>query len=177
MGIAHKILPHYTYSDIQLWNDRFELYDGFPVAMRPSPVPRHQVVAASLKGEFYLALKKCKACKVYDPLDYKIKEDIVLIPDMLVVCGKIKKKFLDFPPILVSEILSPSTALRDKNTKFEIYKSQGIKYYLLVDPEKNKVEIYVLKDNVYVFQELKDNKYTFQLDVDCKAIINFKEVF
>jgi hypothetical protein len=72
------------------------LYDGFPVAMRPSPVPRHQVMAASLKGEFYLALKKCKACKVYDPLDYKIKEDIVLIPDMLVVCGKIKRNFLIF---------------------------------------------------------------------------------
>lgn len=37
MGITHKILPHYTNKDIQLWNDRFELYDGFPVAMSHTP--------------------------------------------------------------------------------------------------------------------------------------------
>lgn len=145
--------------------------------MSPSPVPRHQMVAANLQGEYYMALKKWSACNVYDPLDYKKKEDTVLIPDLIIVCCKIKKKFLDFPPSLIAEVLSPATALRDKNTKFEIYRSQKVQYYLLVDSEKNKVEIYLLKGDEYVLQNLKENKFTFLFDDDCKATINFKEVF
>ncbi|WP_373286923.1 Uma2 family endonuclease [Filimonas zeae] len=38
-------------------------------------------------------------------------------PDMLVVCGEITRKYLDFAPALVIEILSPSTALKDRHTR------------------------------------------------------------
>ena len=84
-----------------------ELFAGHPVAMSPTAVPRHQLIAAALRSELYFALKSCKTCKAYDPLDYKISEDTILVPDILVVCGKITKKFLDFTPSLVAEILSP----------------------------------------------------------------------
>ncbi len=177
MAISDKILPHYTYDVIQLWNDRFELYDGFPVAMSPSPAPRHQQVAAALRGELYLALKKCKNCKVYDPLDFKIEDDIVLIPDILISCKKITKNYLDFPPNLVVEILSPSTALRDKNTKFSIYQSQGVKYYLIVDADSNQVDIYQLINGEYVLCPLINNRFEFEFKDECKANIDFGEIW
>lgn len=41
---------------------------------------------------------------------------MVLQPDMLIVCKDINKNYLDFAPALVAEILSPSTALRDRHT-------------------------------------------------------------
>ena len=124
MSNAIKILPHYTYDDWINWEGQWELIDGIPYAMSPMPVPKHQRVAANILAEFRIELKKCKHCNVYQPLDYKISDEIIVQPDMLIVCGKIEKNFLDFPPALVGEILSPSTALKDGHSKFEIYQQQ-----------------------------------------------------
>ncbi len=52
------------------------------------------------------------------------------------MCGEIKNKYLDFAPALVAEILSPSTVLKDRHSKFSIYEQQGILYYLIIDIEK-----------------------------------------
>ena len=99
---------------------------------------------------------------MYDSLDYKITADTILVPDILIICGEVKKKYLDFPPSLVVEILSPATALRDRHTKFEIYQQQGVKYYLIVDVDKKNIEIYMLQDDAYSLQKM-NRSYTFQL--------------
>lgn len=142
MSNAVKILPHYTFDDWVNWEGQWELIDGLPYAMSPMPVPKHQRIAAALGSEFFISLKKCKQCSVYQPIDYKISDEIIVQPDMLVVCDKIDKKFLDFPPALVVEILSPSTALKDRHSKFDIYEEQQIKYYLIIAPDEEIAEIY-----------------------------------
>ena len=131
MGTANKIIPHYTYDDWVQWEGQWELIEGHPIAMSPTPTPAHQRIAAEIRTELTLALRKtkCKECRAYDPLDYKISNDTILVPDILVVFGEIKKKFLDFAPVLIVEILSPATALRDRHTKYELYQEQGVKYY------------------------------------------------
>ena len=58
MGLAEKYIPHYTYSDWLHWEGRWELIEGHPIAMSPIPVPEHQRVAAELRTEFTLALRK-----------------------------------------------------------------------------------------------------------------------
>ncbi len=75
MGIAEKIIPHYTYDDWVHWEGVWELIDGHPMAMSPTPVPDHQRVASELRTELTLALRKsgCKHCRTYYPLDYKIR--------------------------------------------------------------------------------------------------------
>lgn len=178
MSIANKIIPHYTYEDWLHWEGKWELIEGYPIAMSPTPVPRHQRVAAALKTEFVIALRKtkCKKCIVYDPLDYKIAEDTILVPDALIVCGEIKKKFLDFPPVLVAEILSPATMLRDRNTKYELYEQQEVKYYLIVDTDKEIFEIYQLTNGKYR-QMGFEKSYTFDLDNDCSAEVNLSEIW
>jgi Uma2 family endonuclease len=180
MAYAQKILPHYTYEDYLQWEGRWELMDGHPIAMSPMPVPKHQWVAASLKGEFFIAIKntKCKHCRVYDPLDYKIAEDTILQPDMLIVCREITKKFLDFPPVLVVEVLSPSTVLRDRNTKFEKYQQQGVKYYLMVDIDRETFELYELQDEEYVLVNHDYNQpINFTLDDGCSIQVTLAEIW
>ncbi len=88
MGISNKIIPHYTYDDYIQWEGRWELIEGHPIAMSPMPVPEHQRAASELRTEFTLALRKigCKECKAYDPLDYKVSEDTIIQPDILIVC-------------------------------------------------------------------------------------------
>ena len=81
-----------------------------PYAMSPAPIPEQQRVSVKLTTRFDKALEHCKDCLVYMPLDWKIAEDTIVQPDMLIVSKPIIKKFLDFTPELVIEVLSPSTA-------------------------------------------------------------------
>lgn len=154
MGIANKIIPHYTYEDWVHWEGKWELIEGHPIAMSPTPIPRHQRAASEIRTQLTLALREsgCKHCRAYDPLDYKIADDTILIPDVLIVCGEIKKKFLDFPPALVAEVLSPSTALKDRHTKYELYQQQGVPYYLIVDADAKSIEVHHLQNGQYILQ-------------------------
>lgn len=178
MSSAVKILPHYTYDDYCNWEGRWELIDGIPYAMSPLPIPKHQIIANNLSAEFRFALKKCSRCFATPPLDYKISENTIIQPDMLVVCGKIDKPYLDFPPQLVTEILSPSTALKDRHTKYSIYESQGIKYYIIISPEKEEAEVYQLVNGTYELMQ-KGNSFLFHFsfEEDCGIDINFEEIW
>lgn len=177
MSSAVKILPHYTYDDYVHWEGRWEVIEGVPYAMSPLPVPKHQRIAVNLTTEFKIALKKCKKCTVYQPIDYLIYDDTILQPDMLVVCKPIVKKFLDFAPSLVVEILSPSTALKDRHTKFHLYQSQHIPYFIIISPDNEEAEIFEIKDGEYTL--IKNGhafSYSFYFE-DCKAEIDFNEIW
>jgi Uma2 family endonuclease len=177
MSNAVKILPHYTYYEWEQWEGRWELIDGIPFAMSPLPGPKHQKIAAALSAEFTTMLKKCAQCTAYPPIDYRVSDDTILQPDMLVVCGEITKKFLDFSPALVVEILSPATALKDRHSKYPIYESQGIPYYLIISPDTEEVEIYQLEDGAYsLINKGKNFSHSFSLG-ECTAVIDFGEIW
>ncbi len=178
MGIADKIIPHYTYDDWVHWEGKWELIEGHPIAMSPTPVPAHQRAAAELITELTLALRKskCNDSRVYDSLDYKIFDDTILVPDIMIICGEVKKKFLDFSPSLVVEILSPSTALRDRHTKYQLYQQHCIKCYLIVDTDKKNIQVYKLQDGEYFLQET-NNSYQFQLNDECIIAPDLRNIF
>jgi Uma2 family endonuclease len=178
MSIAYKLLPHYTYEDYIQWEGRWELIDGIPYAMSPMPKPEHQAVAGNLHAEFRSALRNNKCgCRVYQPLDYKVSEDTIFNPDVLVVCKPIQKTYLDFAPELVVEILSESTALKDRHVKFGVYEQQKIPYYLIVDLQQQNVEVYHLENNVYKQLEVNMGEpFTFSLS-DCTAEIVFDNIW
>jgi Uma2 family endonuclease len=93
------------------------------------------------------------------------------------VCDKIEKKYLDFPPKLVVEILSPSTSSKDRNEKMEIYQWQKVKYYLIVDPQFKKTEIYQLITDKYEPVAITPESFTFQLEEDCSIEVNFLDIW
>ncbi len=178
MPVAPKYLPHYAYGDYCQWEGNWEIIDGIPYAMSPAPVPLHQLVNMNLGAEIRESLKpNCKKCRVYMPIDWKIKEDTVLQPDLVVVCDKIEKKYLDFAPILVAEIISLSSAFNDRNLKKEIYLTQKIKYYLILDPQLKKTEIYGILNDQYTPVAINPERFTFLLSDDCTAEVNFAEIW
>ena len=69
MASHFKILPYYTFEDWINWEGKWELIEGIPYAMSPAPLPKHQFIALNLASEFRIALRKCKDCKAYLPLD------------------------------------------------------------------------------------------------------------
>ncbi|MBC7830373.1 MAG: Uma2 family endonuclease [Chitinophagaceae bacterium] len=178
MSIADKYRPQFTYDDYVLWEGRWELIDGMPYAMSPATAVYHQRVNLNLLAVFNDALKKsCEECLGYMPIDWKINEKTVVQPDVSIVCGKADKEYLDFTPALVIEILSPSTAYKDRHEKFELYEEQGVKYYLIIDPQFKKMEIYELIGKKYQPVSITPSQFEFSLQNDCRFSVGFDGIW
>lgn len=62
---------------------------------------------------------------------------------------------------MIIEILSPSSVKLDRWKKYQLYEKAGVNEYWLVDPVNNSVEVYLLIDNQYKFQESIQKKIPF----------------
>ena len=176
MGAIEKLIPYYTYEDYKHWEGKWELIDGIPFAMAPSPIYNHQLIATNLSALFWNSLQDCEKCKVLQPLDYIVKDDTVLQPDLLIVYRAIKD-YIDFPPSLVCEVLSPSTALKDRHTKYNIYQSQQIPYYIIISPITQEVEVYTIHERKYeLARKGKDFVAEFEFE-ECRASIDFSKIW
>ena len=147
----------YTYADYCMWDDsqRWELIDGIPYSMSPAPAPRHQYICGQLIRRIGNFLDG-KSCKVYPaPFDVRLaadgEDDTVVQPDISVVCdrSKIDERGCSGAPDWVIEVLSPSTASKDTVKKMALYQRVGVREYWIVDPERNTVHVYILKDGLY----------------------------
>lgn len=177
MSNAVRILPHYTFEDYKRWAGKWEIIYGLAYDMSPTPAPKHQKIASHLDRLFGNALDtvSCK-CTIYQPLDLKISEETILNPDLLIVCKPIEKLYLDFPPELVVEILSPSTRLKDLHSKFDIYENFGIKYYVIVDPDDQSIKVFFLSESGK-YEELKTYPYTFSFPDTCEISVELKKIW
>ncbi len=172
-AIPVEWLPQYTYADYERWEGDWELIYGLPYSMSPSAKRTHQEVGRKFMRLFEDALIEKRSncdCNIYYELDWIIDDNTVVCPDVMIVCGKFEEDFLGFPPTLIVEIASAKTRLIDRNVKFKLYETNGVKFYLIADPDKKTVEWFMLKDNRY--QEIITT--SFQLTPTCsiKLILN-----
>jgi Uma2 family endonuclease len=144
---------HYTWDDYRSWpaDERWELIDGQPFAMSPSPGFRHQDIAAAITSALRSALrgKPCRA--VAAPMDVRLSATDVVQPDVLVVCDarKITETHIEGAPDLVVEIVSPSTVAHDRMVKLRLYARHGVREYWIVTPYPHLVEVLVLDGATY----------------------------
>ncbi len=167
--------PTYTYNDYKNWKEDWELIDGYPYQMLPSASPKHSRIQGNLIFQSKDSLNKndnCN-CEVFPELDWKINDMTVVRPDIMIICGKIENNFLEFPPILVFEVLSPFNIKNDRIIKFELYREQGVRFYIMVDCQNERVEIFELIDNNYKQVE----KTKFQLDKYCEVDFDFEKIW
>jgi len=135
--------------------------------------PKHQLIANKLGRLFDECLDKLEcSCQVYQPIDVKIKDDTVVNPDLLIVYTEIEGHFLDKPFLLAVEILSSSTEVKDKVTKFSLYQDFGIKYYVIVDPENSSFIIYTLN---HEGKYLEQKESIFNLDNECVIDVDIQK--
>jgi len=175
-----EALPYYseryTVSDWENWNDPWELIHGFPYCMSPTPGFRHQMLNTEILVEFVSQLKTCGKCKAVMPIDWQIDEQTVVQPDILILCRPVTGKRLFQVPVCLFEILSPSTERKDRTVKFELYQAQRVKYYVLVDPENEKAELFLL-DEEGIYQAIPTSD-TLHFDFEgCKAELNMREIW
>ena len=173
-----RYIPHYTYEDYSRWEGKWELIYGIAHDMSPSPKRKHQQVTTLLVSAISIGLKQetknCNDCFVYTELDWIISEDTAVRPDIMIVCGEFNDDFLKFPPTLVVEILSPSTAIKDRSVKFDLYEQQKVKYYILLNPDNKTQKIFTLQNDVYV--EIQTTEFVLHnncpLQIDFQLLLN-----
>lgn len=150
--------PSYTVADYNMWEGQWELIDGIPYAMSPSPVRAHQRMGKAIMRHLDDALAAtkdtCGRCEVVYELDWIIGDDTVVRPDLALVCDQ-TGDFITTPPVLIVEILSPATAMKDRQTKLQIYRLQGVRYYAVADPKAYSYIMYELKDSEYIQGDTK----------------------
>lgn len=145
-----------TYQDYILLPEdgkRYEIVDG-DLYMTPAPLTRHQVLVGCLLHLFMTYLEAHPIGAVFcAPCDVVLSDVDVVQPDLLLVLnpGKasITEKNVQGAPDLIIEILSPSTAVRDRALKRKRYEYFGVHEYWLVDPAANTIEILSLKDTTF----------------------------
>ncbi|MDR0268743.1 Uma2 family endonuclease [Paenibacillus sp.] len=148
----------HTYQDWLTWNGAWELINGKAYNMSPAPTALHQFIV----GELHFALRthlQNQSCYVFvAPFDVFFSEsdqfdapDHVTQPDLSVVCSKnqISKNGCHGAPTMIIEVLSPSTALKDFNEKFNLYQKHGVQEYWIVDPGNRTVHVNALRDGAY----------------------------
>lgn len=147
MSTAPRYEPRYTVDDYRQWEGRWELWNGFPVSMTPSPFGRHAKALTDAAAAFKLAVDAARAhhagCQatVLTEIDWIISTDTIVRPDLVVVCGGVPERHVETTPAIVVEVLSAGTRHRDQTVKMELYLEQGVAWYVLIDPDAGSVEL------------------------------------
>jgi Uma2 family endonuclease len=117
---------------------RWEIEDGLAYAMAPERLDHARVKLAAviaLSNAIRRAGLPCEA--VTDSVAVRITARTAYQPDALVYCGeRLPPEAREVPaPVIVVEVLSPSTALHDAHRKFVGYFSRpGVAHYLTINP-------------------------------------------
>lgn len=147
----------WTFEDYRRLPDdgwKYEVIEG-ELYMAPAPRPRHQELLVRLATALQQFTQQRRAGKVYvSPIDVilpglasPVQPDILFISDERL--DIVQEAFVEGPPDLVIEILSPSNWLDDRRVKFRVYEQAGVREYWIVDQEACQVEVFALRGGRY----------------------------
>ena len=149
----------YTYADYLNWQftELVELLRGKIMRRMSAPTDRHQALVGALHAHFYHALRR-QPCQVrVAPYDVRLPKRgsladaaiyTVVQPDICIICdpAKIEPRGCLGAPDLIVEIISPRTAARDWQDKFDLYEEAGVGEYWIVLPQDNDISVFVLDE-------------------------------
>jgi Uma2 family endonuclease len=148
MNAPATVAKRMTTTEFLAWADtqdqgRFELFQGEIIAVAPERVGHAQSKAntwRALDDAIKAAGLPCQA--FVDALGVEISAETTYNPDALVNCGSPLPAdvMLAANPVIVVEVLSPSTRHIDKSTKLADYFTvASLHHYLIVDLKKRHV--------------------------------------
>ena len=124
---------------------RSEYYSGEMFAMAGG-TDAHNLIAGNVFGLLWAHVKG-RPCKTFSS-DMKVQvtpSGLYTYPEVSLVCGEPRfadeKRDLLLNPLVIVEVLSPSTEAYDRGEKFAQYRRlDSLTYYLLVSQDKMRVE-------------------------------------
>ena len=144
---AHQ--PVFTSSDYLVWEEeqveRHEFLDGEVFAMAGAE-DKHVTVSMNLMVALHQHLRS-SPCRIYasDMRLHVEKADAYFYPDVFVTCSKkdLESAKVKTEPILIAEVLSPSTKRTDLGEKFENYTQiPTLREYVIVSQDTPHLQIF-----------------------------------
>jgi len=141
-----------TYEEFLKWCDEdtwAEWVDGEVIVLTPAPRRHQQLVAFLMRVLGAFVEQQGLGVVLSAPFQMKTGPELPgREPDILFIAedhlGRLKETHLEGPADLVIEITSPESLLRDRGEKFAEYELGGVREYWLIDPEEQRVDLYVL---------------------------------
>ncbi|KMO35244.1 Uma2 family endonuclease [Methylobacterium aquaticum] len=121
--------------------ERWELLDGEAVLMAPQD-ERHQLIVSNLLAALRPLVAKF-GCRALPGLGLRndFVDDDAPIPDVIVRCGPLLPDGYARDPLVVAEVLSPSTLNNDRGRKAAFYQGlQTLRASLIVYADEARVE-------------------------------------
>lgn len=152
LGVG-TVLTYDDYRALPEDGKRYELLGG-RLVLAPAPAPSHQTVLINLLNLLYTHVMREGLGRLFvAPIDVVLDFTDVVQPDILFLSNErlplITSQNIAGGPDLVVEILSPSTAERDRGEKFDLYARRGVDHYWILDPSSRTLEAYRLKEAHY----------------------------
>ena len=153
LAVKKKGGEGFTWVDYKSWSgdERWEIIDRVAYAMTPAPTTTHQSILRKMGSRIdrFFTGKTC--VPFLAPTDVVFNESNIVQPDIFVVCdkSKITEANIQGAPDLIVEILSPGTILKDKREKKALYEKFGVREYILVYPDAEIVERFILSSGRY----------------------------
>ena len=143
----------------------------------------HNLISGNLFFNLRGALRgKGGNCKVFTS-DMKLRTedgDFYYYPDVMLTCHDDDKNSLyKDKPCFIAEVLSKSTAIIDQREKWQTYrKIPSLRYYLLVDSLKQKVDYFIRNDEGDWFSAELESHET--LTIECEnyqAVLTLADIY
>ena len=143
-ALAQKLM---TAEEFLVWAEarpekHWELFHGVP-QMQQSQTWGHQEVVMALYRLFYAAIREANLPLFVGTQGVAVKADAhtAFEPDVVVFSGRMAKADIVVPePVIVVEVLSPSTARKDLTVKLAGYFNvPSIEHYLIADWEEQEI--------------------------------------
>jgi Uma2 family endonuclease len=139
----------WTADDLDAFPDdglRYELVDGV-LLVSSAPSEEHQIALGNLFFQLRLAVPDDLRVFVA-PFAVRFSPRRHLEPDVLVLPKD--RSLADRRPLLVVEVLSPSTRATDATLKRHVFEQGGVPAYWLVDPLEPSLTVLELVDGAYL---------------------------
>ena len=126
---------------------RYEIHDG-ELSVSPTPTFRHQQIVATLLGILHRHVVAYDLGEVVpSPITVVLSDTPVVEPDIVYIAkeqmGIIGARgTIDGAPMLAIEVLSPSTARLDRQTKKQLFERYGVPWYWIVDADARCIDVY-----------------------------------
>lgn len=98
-------------------------------------------------------------CQVFaESMKVQVANDTILYPDVFVTCDRedLRTDQIFTAPLVIVEVLSPSTQAYNRGLKFALYRSvAALREYVLIDPDTRTVEAFrVGADGLWVLHDM-----------------------
>ena len=159
-----------TVAEFLSWEDgtdtRYELLNGSPVAMAP-PAIAHGILALRLSARIDAALRSRPPCfgQIEAGIVRPDRDDTCYIADIAVTCTPPERGQQLLPdPLLIVEILSPGTALYDRQTKVSDYRRiASVQEILLIDSASIFAEVLRREGDRWITEIVRGPQATLSL--------------